>query len=607
MTNPENKWPAAWPALPADEPDIRLVALDLDDTLLNDDLIITPRTKKAIQAARETGVTVTIATGRVFESALPYARELDIDVPLITFQGAMVVAPDGQVISHRPMDREVSLEILDFLLSFGYHVTLYIKDKLYIEETSPETDRYRARIRINFNVVPSLKEMLAARTEGVTKFVLMAEEEQIKEALVVFRERFGDRAQAVLSKPTFLEISRPDTGKGVALAEMAEAMGIDRGQVMAVGDSPNDLDMITYAGWGVCMANGVDSVKEKARWITASNNDEGVAVAFEELVLKSAYREADPAGVDPAGTGSNETGSGETMITDGGGIPDENLEIWIITGLSGAGKTNAIRAFEDWNYLCIDNLPPALLADSVAMIRAAGNIRRLALGVDIRSQVLFDGLMPALEELEKREGKPNILFLDADAQTLIKRFKETRRRHPLASEGELVDIIQAERGRLEVMREKADVIIDTSNLKPKDLMETMERRVYSGQRKNQFKVHIISFGYKYGIPMDADLLMDVRFLPNPHYVDGLQELTGLDAPVRDFVMRYEVSREFFNRFSSLLTYLIPKYIEEGKTSLVVGIGCTGGRHRSVTLAEKLRDSLTGTGFSAAIHHRDINR
>ena len=278
--------PAAWPELPAGKPDVRLVAVDLDDTLLTDDLIITPRTKKAILAARGQGVIFTIATGRVFESALPYARELGIDVPLITFQGAMVVAPDGEVISHRPIERGVSLEILDFLLSFGYHVTLYIGDKLYLEETSSETDRYRTRIRIPFNVVPSLKGMLAQRPEGVTKFVLMSDEGRIRDALVAFRERFEGRAQAVLSKPTFLEISRPDTGKGVALAEMAKGMGVSRGQVMAIGDSPNDLDMITYAGWGVCMANGVDAVKEHARWITASNEEEGVAIAIEQLVLR---------------------------------------------------------------------------------------------------------------------------------------------------------------------------------------------------------------------------------------------------------------------------------------------------------------------------------
>ncbi|MCL2167414.1 MAG: RNase adapter RapZ, partial [Clostridiales bacterium] len=263
---------------------------------------------------------------------------------------------------------------------------------------------------------------------------------------------------------------------------------------------------------------------------------------------------------------------------------DQKLEVWIITGLSGAGKTNVIRILEDWNYFCIDNLPPAMLAETVEMIRAAGSIRRLALGVDVRSGMLFELLPPALEELTAREGKPKILFLDADTPTLVNRFKETRRRHPMASEGMLVETIQAERSRLEAMREIADEIIDTSNLKVKDLKEILEKRINAEGREDQLKVHIVSFGYKYGIPMDADLLMDVRFLPNPFYLSELRELTGKDGPVRDFVMGHEVSRVFFDQFSSLLIYLIPKYIEEGKTSLVVAIGCTGGRHRSVTLA-----------------------
>ena len=283
------------------------------------------------------------------------------------------------------------------------------------------------------------------------------------------------------------------------------------------------------------------------------------------------------------------------------------LDVWIISGLSGAGKTNAIRILEDWNYLCIDNLPPALLAETVSMIKAAGSVSRLALGVDVRSGSLFDELMPALENLTAREGKPNILYLDADTPTLVNRFKETRRRHPMASEGMLLETIQAERARLVVMREKADVIIDTSNLTVKELKDILERRIYAGEQQDQFVVHIISFGYKYGIPMDADLLMDVRFLPNPHYIDDMREMTGQDAPVREFVMGHEVSQVFFERFSSLLEYLTPKYKEEGKTNLVVAIGCTGGRHRSVALAEVLYTSLREKGVSVDVHHRDAER
>jgi Cof subfamily protein (haloacid dehalogenase superfamily) len=280
-------WLGAWPELPTEKPDIRLVAIDLDDTMLTDGLIITPRTKAAIWEARRQGVVVTIATGRMYESALPYAKELELDVPLITFQGALVVTSDGHVVSHRPMSHDISMEVLDFLAAYERHVTLYTDDTLYLEETSSETDRYRSRIRVKFHVVPSLREMLASRTEGATKYVFMADEDMVSKVLADFEANFGGRAIAVPSKPTFLEIGHRDAGKGVALAEMAEAMGIGPEQVMAIGDSPNDMDMLAYAGWGICMANGVDAAKAQARWITASNNDEGVAVAIEQLVLRS--------------------------------------------------------------------------------------------------------------------------------------------------------------------------------------------------------------------------------------------------------------------------------------------------------------------------------
>jgi len=275
----------AYPALPEEKPDIRLLAIDLDDSLLTDALAITPRTKKAIQAVRARGVTVTLATGRMFQSALPYARELELDVPLITYQGAFVCMPDGRIISHQPFDRPLSIELLEFLLPYGCQVNVYVKDEFYIEKSSPEAEVYRAHIRTNFHEVPSLTAMIAGGSEGATKIAVIAGAEQIREITTDMQRRFGNRAIAVPSKPTFLEINRPDTGKGIALAEMAAGLGIARRQVMAIGDSPNDLDMIEYAGWGVAMANGEESVKEKARWITASNEDEGVAIAIELLLL----------------------------------------------------------------------------------------------------------------------------------------------------------------------------------------------------------------------------------------------------------------------------------------------------------------------------------
>ena len=289
MTNTSSeKWGAAcaYPLFPAEKPDIRLIALDLDDTLLTDGLIITPRTKNAIRAAREQGIVVTLATGRMFSSALPYALELALDAPLIVYQGAMIAMADGRVLSHRTMDKQVCIELLAFLASLGCHVNVYHEDKLYIEQSSPEAERYGKTIRANFHIVPNLLAMMEEKTLGATKFAVLADAARVKEISAALGLSFGGRISQVASKPNFLEIGRPDAGKGAALAEMAAGLHIGQEQIMAIGDSPNDTDMITYAGWGVVMANGDDAVKGMARWITASNEEEGVAIAIEALALK---------------------------------------------------------------------------------------------------------------------------------------------------------------------------------------------------------------------------------------------------------------------------------------------------------------------------------
>ncbi|MEA4891569.1 MAG: RNase adapter RapZ [Peptococcaceae bacterium] len=282
-------------------------------------------------------------------------------------------------------------------------------------------------------------------------------------------------------------------------------------------------------------------------------------------------------------------------------------EFWIVTGQSGAGKTNALRILEDWGYFCIDNLPPTLLGKTAEMVVGDGGIERVALGIDVRSRRFFDNMEAALSEMKELGHKTNILFLDADTPTLVKRFKETRRRHPMASEGELMEDIRLERKLLEDLRERADVVVDTSNLKVKELKEVMEARIGKGGCQDQFHVYVVSFGFKYGLPLDADLVMDVRFLPNPFYDTELRKLTGLDQAVRDYVMSHEVSRVFFEKYSELLIYLVPKYIAEGKSNLVVAIGCTGGQHRSVTLAEMLQRSLTQAGILSSVKHRDVFR
>lgn len=268
------------------KPDIRLVAIDLDDTMLNSKREISPRTKRALQAAQAQGVTVTIATGRMFVSALPFAQELEISVPIITYQGALVAMTDGRIISHHPMDHKLSVDLVRFLQPFGHHINVYMGDDLYIESHSPEAEKYRAMTRSYLNIVEDLGDFLAQSPVGATKFSLIALPSQVEEVSALVARRFGDRVQIVPSKPYFLEFGRPDMGKGVALKEMAEGMGLSPDQVMAIGDSPNDLDMMAYAGWSVAMANAEDCVKDLARCITASNDEEGVARIVEALVLK---------------------------------------------------------------------------------------------------------------------------------------------------------------------------------------------------------------------------------------------------------------------------------------------------------------------------------
>jgi Cof subfamily protein (haloacid dehalogenase superfamily) len=268
------------------KPDIKLVAIDLDDTMLCSDCRISERNRRALQKAQEQGVTITIATGRMFVSAQPFALELGISVPLITYQGAMIVMADGRVISHHPMDHKISCSLLRFLRPFGYHINLYMGDDLYIEKDSPEARRYQSYTRTYLNIVPDLQEFLDSSGQGATKFSLIAKPEEVQEVAARVQEEFGDQVQTVASKPFFLEFGRPDMGKGVALSEMAKKLGISREQVMAIGDSPNDLDMIEYAGWGIAMGNADECIKEKARWITATNNEDGVAVALETWVLK---------------------------------------------------------------------------------------------------------------------------------------------------------------------------------------------------------------------------------------------------------------------------------------------------------------------------------
>ncbi|MGI6413235.1 MAG: RNase adapter RapZ [Syntrophomonadaceae bacterium] len=285
----------------------------------------------------------------------------------------------------------------------------------------------------------------------------------------------------------------------------------------------------------------------------------------------------------------------------------EYLHILIITGLSGAGKTQAINCLEDMGYYCVDNLPPALIPKFVELsLQSEGRVNKVALVIDIRGGDFFPALSQSLNELKENNILYEILFLEASDEVLIRRFKESRRSHPLGSTWRLHEAIQEERRIMKEFRGRANLIIDTSQLTPKELKERLTS-LYSERKLGGFSINLISFGYKAGIPMDSDIVMDVRFLANPFYDPAMREMTGQDPEVIDYVLNSPVTRSFGRRFLNLMKFLIPHYISEGKTNLVVAIGCTGGQHRSVVLAEYIGKQLEKSGYKVLIKHRDISK
>lgn len=284
----------------------------------------------------------------------------------------------------------------------------------------------------------------------------------------------------------------------------------------------------------------------------------------------------------------------------------DEMDVVIITGLSGAGKTQAMRVFEDYGYFCVDNLPPALLPTFMELCRqSVKKIDKIALVIDLRGGGFFDKLFESLNELKAEGYKYRILFLEASDEALVKRYKESRHRHPLAFEGRIVEGINFEREKMSKLREAADYIIDTSSLKPSELKEEIVLRFIKNKKEDQFLINIVSFGFKQGIPLDADLVFDVRFLPNPYYIEELKEFTGKDKKVKDFVMKWPESKKFLEKLTDMVEFLIPYYIREGKTQLIIGIGCTGGKHRSVVLADELAAKLKTDRCRVITDHRDL--
>ena len=281
-------------------------------------------------------------------------------------------------------------------------------------------------------------------------------------------------------------------------------------------------------------------------------------------------------------------------------------QLIILTGMSGAGKSTALRALEDLDFFCVDNLPPPLLNQLVDLLyQSVPPINRLAICIDIRGGELLSTILAALSELEAKGIDYDILFLEASDETLIRRYKESRRPHPLDSNGRLPEGIEKERNLLSFLKGKATYVLDSSQNNPHQFRDQIQKFYASGDSQRDLKVHILSFGFKNGLPLDADLVFDVRFLPNPYWVEELRELTGINRQVADYVMSWPKSQEFYQKLKDIILFLLPNYHLEGKDQLVIAIGCTGGQHRSVALSERLGTDLNVKKYKTRVTHRDL--
>lgn len=286
----------------------------------------------------------------------------------------------------------------------------------------------------------------------------------------------------------------------------------------------------------------------------------------------------------------------------------KEVRLVVVTGLSGSGKTAALKALEDLGFFCVDNLPVELLPKFLELsVIAGGEVKRVALGMDLRERHLLESWNGVFEHVRKLGVKAEILYLDASDAVLVRRFSETRRRHPLAEGSSVLEGIQHERILLEGLKEAAELVIDTSETSVHDLKKALWKYFGQGSEEHTLRINLVSFGYRHGIPIEADLLLDVRFLPNPFFVPELKDLTGVETGVQEYVLRFAEAGEFLRKFGELIDYLIPLYEKEGKAYLTIAFGCTGGRHRSVTIVEELARRLKARGRPVQTLHRDVEK
>nr|WP_092074783.1 RNase adapter RapZ [Dendrosporobacter quercicolus]NSL49282.1 RNase adapter RapZ [Dendrosporobacter quercicolus DSM 1736]SDN13431.1 UPF0042 nucleotide-binding protein [Dendrosporobacter quercicolus] len=284
----------------------------------------------------------------------------------------------------------------------------------------------------------------------------------------------------------------------------------------------------------------------------------------------------------------------------------DDIRLVIITGMSGAGKTQVIREMEDLGYFCVDNLPPTFIPKFAELCsQSAGRVSKVALVIDTRGREFFDTLIQVLEDMEKQGIMYEMLFLEAADETIIRRYKESRRRHPMAPHGRISEGIARERERLDRVRGRATHIIDTSGLKIAKLKEKIVGLFASEREFERMNITVVSFGFKYGIPLDADMVFDVRFLPNPFYVESLRRKSGAAAEVGEYIWKWPITQQFMEKLGGLVDFLVPNYIKEGKSQLIIAIGCTGGLHRSVFVAGRIYEGLRDKGYKVNLEHRDI--
>lgn len=284
-----------------------------------------------------------------------------------------------------------------------------------------------------------------------------------------------------------------------------------------------------------------------------------------------------------------------------------DLQAVIISGLSGAGKTVAMQCFEDMGYYCVDNLPPALIPTFLDLFEHSDEFNKVAMVIDLRAREFFDDFKSILDSsFEHLKIQPTILFLEASELCLVSRYKETRRSHPLSTQGRVTDGILKEKELLADIKSQADIVIDTTDMNSRTLRQRLMQK-FSSDQDQKFCVNFLSFGFKHALPVDADLVMDVRFLPNPHYIKELRPKTGLDDEVYEYVMDQADTQEFYEKFTDLLDFLLPRYKKEGKSNLTLALGCTGGKHRSVALTERLAQKYQAAGYSVNVTHRDKDR